>query len=93
MYCTPRSKYLHIHCTSVADPDPPDPSVFWPPGSGSESISQRYGSGSGSFDHEAKIVRKASISTVLGLLFDFLPLENDVKVPLTSNMQKNFFFN
>jgi hypothetical protein len=36
------------------DPDPPDPHVFGPPG----SISQRYGSGSGSFDHHAKIVRK-----------------------------------
>jgi hypothetical protein len=32
---------------SVADPDPnPDPHVFGPPGPG--SISQRYGSGSGS---------------------------------------------
>ncbi len=31
---------------SVADPDPPDPHVFGPSGSG--SISQRYGSGSGS---------------------------------------------
>jgi hypothetical protein len=38
--------------TSVADPDPnpdpypdpPDPHVFGPPGSGSGSISQRYGS-------------------------------------------------
>jgi hypothetical protein len=32
----------------------PDPRVFWPPGSG--SISQRYGSGSGSgsFYHQAK---------------------------------------
>ncbi len=31
--------------TSVADPDPdpPDPHVFGPPGSGSGSISQRYG--------------------------------------------------
>jgi hypothetical protein len=51
------------------------------------------GSGSGSFNHEAKIVRKASNSTVLGFLFDFLPLENDVKVPLKSNMQKNLFLN
>jgi hypothetical protein len=38
---------------SVADPDPnavpPDPHVFGPPGSG--SISQRYGSGSGYFNH------------------------------------------
>jgi hypothetical protein len=39
--------------SSVADPDP---RVFGPPGSG--SISQRYGSGSGSFYHYAKIVRK-----------------------------------
>jgi hypothetical protein len=37
--------------TSVADPEPnPDPYVFWPPGSGSGSISQRYGSRSGSGD-------------------------------------------
>jgi hypothetical protein len=42
--------------TSVADPD-----VFGPPGSG--SISQRYGSGS--FYHQAKIVRKTLIPTVL----------------------------
>jgi hypothetical protein len=37
--------------TSVADldpnPDSSDPRVFGPPGSGSGSISQRYGSGSG----------------------------------------------
>ncbi len=43
--------------TSVADPDThPDPYVFGPPGSASESISQIYGSGS--FYHQAKIVRK-----------------------------------
>jgi len=38
--------------SSVADPDPnpdpPDIRVFGPPGSGSVSTSQRYGSGSGS---------------------------------------------
>jgi hypothetical protein len=33
--------------TSVSDPNP-DPHVFGPPGSGSGSISQRYGFGSGS---------------------------------------------
>jgi hypothetical protein len=38
-----------LHYTSVADPDPSDPYVFGPPGSG--SIRQRYGSGSGSFYH------------------------------------------
>ncbi len=68
-----------------------DPYVFGPPGSG--SIIQRYGSGSGSgsFYHQAKIVRKPLISTVLWLLHDFLSLKNDdVNVPSKSNMQKNF---
>jgi hypothetical protein len=45
--------------TSVADPDPKDPYVFGPPGSG--SISQRYGSGS--FYHQN--IKKTLISTVL----------------------------
>jgi hypothetical protein len=50
--------------SSVLDPnpDPPDPHVFGPPGSGSISTCQRYGSRSGScsgsFYHHAKIVRK-----------------------------------
>jgi hypothetical protein len=49
---------------SVADPNPdPDPRVFGPPGSG--SIRQRYGSGSESFHHHAKIVRKTLILTAL----------------------------
>jgi hypothetical protein len=47
---------------SVVDPDP-DPHVFGPPGSG--STSQRYGSGSGSFNQHAKIVRKTLIPTIL----------------------------
>ncbi len=53
-----------LHKTSAADPDP-DPHVFGPPGSG--SISQRYGSGSGSesFYHHAKIVRKTLIPTTV----------------------------
>ncbi len=53
--------------SSVADPDPPDPHVFGPPGSGSGSISQRYGSGfgSGSSYHQAKIIRKTFIPTDL----------------------------
>jgi hypothetical protein len=46
--------------TSVADAVP-DPHVFGPPGSG--SISQRYGSGS--FFHQAKIIRKTLIPTAL----------------------------
>jgi hypothetical protein len=36
---------------NVADPDPQDPHVFGPPGSG--SIGQRYGSGSFPFPHKA----------------------------------------
>jgi hypothetical protein len=46
--------------------------------------------GSGSFCHEAKIVRKALIPTVLWLLFDFLSLKNDVNVPSKSNKEKKF---
>jgi hypothetical protein len=50
--------------SSVADPnpDPTDPFVFGPPGSGS-----------GFFNHQAKVVRKTSISTVL--LFCLLHVE------------------
>jgi hypothetical protein len=79
-------------CSSVADPDPSDPYVFGPPGSG--SISQRYGSGSRSFYHQAKIVRKTLIPTALYLLlFDFLSLKNDVRVNVPSkyNKKKNSF--
>jgi hypothetical protein len=50
-----------VPATSVPDPDPPDPHVFGPPGSG--SISQRYGSES--FYQQAKIARKTLIPTVL----------------------------
>ncbi len=55
--------------TSVPDPDPPDPHVFRPPGSG--STSQRYGSGSGSFYNHAKIVRKPLIPSVLWLFLTY----------------------
>jgi hypothetical protein len=46
----------------------------------------RYGSGSGSgsFYHQAKIV-KNSIPTVFWLLYDFLSLTNDVNVASKSN--------
>ncbi len=70
-------------------PDPSDPHVFGPPGSG--SFSQRYGSGY--FHHPAKIVSKTLIPTVFWLSFDFLSLKNDVNVPSKSNKQKNFFLN
>ncbi len=58
---------------------------------GSESVSQRYGSGS--FYHQAKIieiVRKTLISTVLWPLYDFLSLKTDVNV-LKSKNQKNLW--
>ncbi len=88
-------KDSHLYSTSpalfistlTADPDP---HVCGPPGSGFISLSYRSGSGSRSFNHWAKIVRKNLISTVLWLHFDFLPLKNDVKVPSKSNMQKTF---
>jgi hypothetical protein len=38
-------------------------------------------SGSGFFHHQAKILRKTLISTVLQLLYEFLSLKNDVNVP------------
>jgi hypothetical protein len=41
-------------------------------------------------DHQAKIVRKTRISTVLRLIKDFLGVKNDVNVPSKSNKQKNF---
>ncbi len=44
----PITNFQFLLSGSVGDPDPePDPPVFRPPGS--RSISQRYGSGSGSF--------------------------------------------
>ncbi len=45
-----------------ADPGPEDPNVFGP----SKSVSKRNGSGSGyrTFNHQAKLVRKALIPTV-----------------------------
>jgi hypothetical protein len=61
---------------SVPDPNPPDPHVFGPPGSGSRSMSQRYGSGF--FYHHAKI---ESDSFYFVILFDFLSLKNYVNVP------------
>ncbi len=60
---------------------------FGPPGSASRSISQIQRSGS--FYHQAKIVRKTWIPTVFLLLFYFLSLKNDV--PSKSNRQKNNF--
>jgi hypothetical protein len=58
---------------------------FLPPGSG--STSQRYGSGSGSFYHHAKIIRKILNLAILWLS-DFLSLKNNVNLPSKSNKQK-----
>jgi hypothetical protein len=85
--------FVHFVECSVEDPDPSHPHVFGPPRSGSESISQRHGSGSGSgsFYNQAKIVRKTLIPTVLLLLFEFLSLKNDLTVSSKGNKQKIFF--
>jgi hypothetical protein len=68
---------------SVADPDQ---YFFGPPGFG--SISARCWSGSGSFYHQAKIVRKTLITTVLWLLYDFLSLKNGVDVASKNNKKQ-----
>ncbi len=76
--------------SSVPDPNlDPNTHFLGPPGSG--STSQEYGSGFRSFYHQAKIVRKTLLSTVLWLLLDFLSLKNDVNAPSKSNKQKNLF--
>jgi hypothetical protein len=57
-------------CVGTSVPDQ-EPKYFGPPGSG--SVSQRYGTGS--FHHQAKIVRKPFISTVLLLFYTYLIFE------------------
>ena len=57
---------------------------------GAGSISQRNGSGSGSFYHQAKIVGKTLIPIVWWLLFDFLSLKNNVNVSKAIS-RKTFF--
>ncbi len=73
--------------TRVADPDLLDPNVFGPPGP--RSVSKRYRYRSGAFYHQARIVRKPWIPTVLRLLYYFIFLKNDVNVASKSNKQKN----
>jgi hypothetical protein len=43
------------------------------------------------YNHQAEIVRKTLIFTVLLLLFDFLPLKNYVNVPSKTTKQKLFY--
>jgi hypothetical protein len=57
----PESRFFSILYLGVKKELDPDPYVFGPPGSG--SVSQRHGSGS--LYHQAKIVRKTLIPTVL----------------------------
>jgi len=54
---------------SVGDPDPSDPYVFGPPGSGSEVWIRIL------LSSNKKIVRNTLIPTVLRLLFDFFIFE------------------
>ncbi len=70
---------------NVGDPDPQDPHVFGPPGSG--SISQRYGSRSVSvsFPFLMKVLSKETIIKVLGFLAHFrrrLALKAEDNVPV-----------
>ncbi len=61
-----------LKCKCVLDPDPPEQHVFGPPESG--STSESYGSGSGTFYHHAKIVKK-NLESYYFVTFDFLSLK------------------
>ncbi len=67
---------------SVPDPHrDPDPYVFWPPRSAAWSLPSA-----------SKKLRKALISTVLWLLYEFSSLKNDKKVPtVPSKSIQNIF--
>jgi hypothetical protein len=67
-----------------------DQRVFGPPGSGSGSISQGYGSGSDLLSSSKNGMKNLDFYYFV-TSFDFLPLKKDVKVPSKSIMQKNFF--
>ncbi len=79
-YASTRALHMRYLSSNVAGPDPSDLYDFGPPGSGS-----------GSFTHQAKIVRRTLIPTVLWLLFDFLSFKNDENVLSKSNKQKTLF--
>jgi hypothetical protein len=63
----------------------PDPEVFGPRGSG--SVSQR--GGSGTFHHQAKIVRKTLYFFCYATFYDFLCFKIDENAPSISNKKKN----
>ncbi len=76
--------------SSVADPDPKpsDPYVFRSPGSGSSS--QRYGSGSGSFYHQANLDSYCFVTSFWLFIFEKW---YKYKVSSKSNKQKYFLKN
>ncbi len=83
-------QFTFNHCCGP-DPDPSNPwYVFGPPGSGSRSISQRYGSADPDPDpnQNEKRVRKPFIPSSL-TFFLLLSLKNDVNVKVIS--RKTFF--
>ncbi len=63
LYCIRESLFYSDPYPDL-NPDP-DPHVFGPPGTESGTISRMYGSGSGSFNQQAKKVRKTLIPTAL----------------------------
>ncbi len=68
-----------------------NPYVFRPPGSGSISTIYGSGSGSGSFYHQAKIIKKPWILLFCDSLWIF-SLKTDVNVASKSKKQKNLEF-
>ncbi len=73
------------------DPDPEPYRIRMVLGLPDPEVIILYGSvsGSGSFQQQAKKVRKTLISTILWLLFEILSIETDAHVPSKCNKQKN----
>jgi hypothetical protein len=86
-----------IDVGSVADPDPPDPHVFGPPGSGSISrgMDRDPAPDLNPSITKQKKVRKTLIPTASRLFFDFLSLKIMYMYlqKVISKKQKNFFLN
>ncbi len=94
--CNPSFGRIEKLFSSVTDPDqnpdPSDPYVFGPPGSGSGSISQRYGSGSGSDYHQAKKKKNLDSYCFVTSFWLFI-FEKWCKCTFKSNKQTSFFKN
>jgi hypothetical protein len=67
----PVKQIEEVCCSSSESCSSQDPLGFGPPGSGSGSVSKRYWSGSGSFRHQANIVRKPFTSLSCDFLMTF----------------------